>query len=376
MERPTNNSTDGMGAEGVSRDSVLRLLLTGIDTVECAYYLRAAGPCGIDFERLTALREELRQAKVREPGVIELGGVGFLLHPYGSSSGYPLVMSNTDFHIQFGEFNDPSFFVRFPSEALWRLGAFTLHRRFLEWAASVGLVPVKPEGLSRVDWAHDYHLSLIDFDEDSFVSLASKDAHYREDRKAQTFQFGADDVVLRVYNKIMEILQKSHKTWFFDLWGCSENVWRVEWQVRKTLLRRFGIRTFENLQERQGDALRYLATEHDTLRVANGDENRSRWPLHPLWVDLIERIKTLPSLGVYREIDPATALNERMTYIAQSIYGYLKRVAAIYALKNGKDSVSRERAAAFLELYLKPLHDPMSWQVDVTKRRDQMRLGQ
>ncbi|MGB7541251.1 MAG: hypothetical protein WBM28_04445, partial [Burkholderiales bacterium] len=113
--------------------SKLSLLLQGIDTVECAYYLHAREVCGIDFLRLTALREALRQAKVREPAVIDLGGVAFLLHPYGSSSGYPLVMSNNDFHIQFGEFNDPSFFVRFPSEALWREGAFALHRRFLEW---------------------------------------------------------------------------------------------------------------------------------------------------------------------------------------------------------------------------------------------------
>jgi hypothetical protein len=352
------------------------LLLQGIDTVECAYYLRASGAGGIDFDRLTSLREELRTAKVREPSVVELGGVGFLLHPYGSSSGYPLVMSNTDFHIQFGQFNDPSFFVRFPSEALWRVGAFALHRRFLEWAASVGMVPSKPEGLSRVDWSHDYHVAEVDFNEDSFVSLASKDAQHREHRKAQTFQFGADDVVLRVYDKVAEIQQKSHKTWFFPLWGQSENVWRIEWQVRKTVLRRFGARTFEDLEERQGDVLRYLATEHDTLRVPTTDENRSRWPLHSLWIDLQEQINTLPSLGVYREVDPERALEERMTYVAQSMYGYLKRVAAICALKHGQEFVSREKAGSFLEVYLKRLHDPMSWHIDVTKRRDQMRLGQ
>ena len=354
----------------------MKLLLQGIDTLECAYYLRALGACGIDFQRLTALREELRMAKVRAPAVIELGGVEFLLHPYGSSSGYPLVMSNMDFHIQFGEFNDPSFFVRFPSEALWRAGALALHRRFLDWAAAVGLVAVKPEGLSRVDWAHDYHVPAVDFDEDSIVSLASKDGRWREDRKFQSTQFGTGDVVMRIYDKVAEILQVSHKTWFFALWGQSENVWRIEWQIRKELLHRFGVRTFADLEERQGDVLRYLATEHDTVRLPSADENRSRWPLHPLWIDLQEQIKTLPSLGVYREIDPNISLDERMTYVAQSVYGYLKRVAAICALKDGKDSVSRQRAAAFLETYLKHLHDPMSWQVDVAKRCDQMRLGQ
>ena len=352
------------------------LLLQGIDTIECAYYLRAPGPCGIDFEALTARREELCLAKVREPAVVELGGVEFLLHPYGTRSGYPLVMSNRDFHIQFGEFNDPSFFVRFPSEALWRMGALALHHRFLEWAAAVGLVAVKPEGLSRVDWAHDYHLPEIDFDDDSIVSLAAKDGRWRENRKFQSTQYGTGDVVLRIYDKVAEILQVSHKTWLYELWGRRENVWRIEWQIRKELLHRFGVRTFVDLEERQGDVLRYLATEHDTLRLASADQNRSRRPLHPLWIDLQEHIKRLPSLGVHREVKPDTALDERMTYIAQSMYGYLKRVAAICGLKDGNDSVSRQRAAAFLELYLKELHDPLSWQVDVAKRRDQMRLGQ
>jgi hypothetical protein len=354
----------------------MRCVLSGIDTIECAYYLRVRAGCEIDFERLTALREELRCAKVRAPAVIALGGLEFLLHPYGSQSGYPLVMSNRDFHIQFGEFNDPSFFVRFSSEALWREGAFALHARFLAWAESVGLSPVKDEGLSRVDWAHDYYLSQIDFDDDAFMSLSSKDGRWREDREFQTFQFGVGDVVLRVYDKVAEIAQQSHKTWLFELWGCAEKVWRIEWQVRKSLLRRFGIRTFVDLEERQGDALRYLATEHDTLRIPSADENRSRWPLHPLWVDLQERIKALPGLGIYREIEEGTAIDERLMRIAISMYGYMKRVGAIYRIKNGEDTVSREQAAAFLERYIRKVHDPMSWALDVEKRFDQMRLGQ
>ncbi len=327
---------------------VMRCVLSGIDTIECAYYLRIQGKCEIDFQRLTAMREDLRLAKVREPALIELGGIEFLLHPYGSQSGYPLVINNRDFHIQFGEFNDPSFFVRFSSEALWREGAFGLHGRFLAWAESVGLAPVKDEGLSRVDWAHDYYLPEIDFDGDSFVSLSSKDGLWREDREYQTFQFGVGDVVLRVYDKVAEIAQVSHKGWFFDLWGCAEKVWRIEWQARKSLLRRFGIRTFVDLEERQGDALRYLATEHDTLRIPNADENRSRWPLHPLWIDLQERIKAMPGLGIYREIEASAAIDERLTRIAISMYGYLKRVGAIYRIKPGKDFVSREQAAAFV----------------------------
>lgn len=371
MARPTDND-----AVSTAPASDLRGLLCGIDTLECAYYLRASGSCGIDFERLIALREELRQAKVREPAVVHLGSESFLLQPYGSASGYPLVMSNADYVIQFGELNNPSFFVKFLSEALWRDSAPGLHRRFLDWAASVDLHAAKDETLSRVDWAFDYYLSEIDFDEDCFVSLSVKDAIHREERKPQTFSFGTGDVVLRVYDKVAEIEQQSGKIWFFKLWGCKEHVWRIEYQVRKSILRRFGVRTFGDLEERQGDVLRYLASEHDSLRVPNGDGNRSRWPLHPLWVDLLARIAELPALGVLREIDAALAIEARLTYIAMSVHGYYKRVAAMYAMQQGKDVVSREEAARYLERYMRRVHDPLTWRVDVEKRANQMRLGQ
>ena len=357
-------------------DAGLRSLLMGHDTIECAYYLHSGGTSGIDFERLTALREELRLAKVREPVVVHLGSESFLLQPYGSASGYPLVMSNADYIIQFGELNNPSFFVKFLSEALWRDSALGLHQRFLAWAASVGLYPMREETLSRVDWAFDYYLPVIDFDADSFVSLSVKDAIHREERKAQTFSFGTGDVVLRVYDKVAEIAQQSGKTWFFKFWGCKEHVWRIEYQVRKAILRRFGVRTFADLEERQGDVLRYLAGEHDTLRVPNDDGNRSRWPLHPLWLDLQARIAELPALGVLREIDPALAIEERLTYIAMSVHGYYKRVAAMCAIQQGKQAVSREEAGRYLEVFLRRVHDPLSWRVDVEKRANQMRLGQ
>ena len=357
-----------------------RLLLNGIDTLECAYYLRRAPgeqEERMDFESLLLQREDLRQQKSKEPKTITIAGVEFLLHPYGSASGYPLVLTNRDLHIQMGEYNVPSFFVRFSSEALWREGAWTLHNRFMDWVIAAGLRAYKAEGLSRVDWAFDYQLPEIDFDEDSFVSMSAKDAHHREDRKAQTFMFGKGDVVLRVYDKIAEILQQSDKVWLFQLWGgVTEDVWRVEWQARKELLRRFGIRTFTDLRDLQGDALRYLATEHDTLRLPGEDTNRSRWPLHPLWIDLQARIDAMECQGVERVIDEGAVLSERMMRMAISVYGYLKRSAAISRLRHGEDFISMDEALAYLQKFMDRVHDPLTWRSDVDKRVEAMRLGQ
>lgn len=355
----------------------MKLLLSGLDTVECAYYLRQVPGSEFDFTELAAQREALRAAKRRDPFVVQLGGKEFLLSRGGTASGYPLVLSNGEQAIQCGEFNSPSFFVTYRSDALWHKGALNLHREFCDWSDRVGFIQVKDEGLSRVDFTFDFLLPVVDFDEDSFVSLASKDAQHRRDRKVQTFKFGEGDVVLRVYDKCAEVRESSGKTWFHDLWGgVTEHVWRIEFQVRKALLRRFGIRTFADLFDSCGDVLRYLVTEHTTLRVRQADSNRSRWPLHPLWALLQQHVATLPAQGVVREVDKDARLLEQMLRLAVSVEGYVKRSAAIENVRRDGKLVSHEEALHLLSSFIKRVHDPLTWQRDVCSRADEIRVGQ
>lgn len=351
-------------------------LLTGHDTIECAYYLGAQSRCILDYERLAVEKEALRSSGNRRSKSIRLGNEEFLLAGHGTGSGYPFLIENDAFSIQFGEFNKPNFFVTYRSYALWQSGATALHRRFLAWADPIGLLPYRPEHLSRVDFTFDYRIDTVDFDEDSFVTMATKDNQHRKNRKLQTFRFGEGELVLRVYDKIAEIQEKSAKTWFFDLWGESENVWRIEWQVRKEWLRRFGIRTFADLADRQGDLLRFLAHAHTTLRIKTDDSNRSRWPLHTVWLDLQERIDRLPGLGVIRELDPEALLHERETRMAISVYGYLKRLAALRGTRNKTPDVGFEESVDYLRRKLENVHDPLTWENDVARRYDEMRLGQ
>jgi hypothetical protein len=353
-----------------------KLLIHGIDTIQCAYFLHPPERQGIDFGLMAEQKESIRQSKSKNPLPITLGNSGFLLHPYGSASGYPLIISNEDFKIEMGEFNRPNFYVTFRSQALWRESAFLLHDKFLKWAASVGFHPYRDESLSRVDFSFDYHLPIVDFDEDSFVSRSSKDSQYREDGKLQTFSFGKGDVVLRVYDKVAEIRQQSDKVWFYLLWEQDENVWRIEWQIRKPVLKRFDIITFENLKEQQGDLLRYLAAEHDTLRQPNGDSNSSRWPLHPLWKDLQGQIENLNHLGVDRVYGQNAVLEERMMRMAISIYGYLKRVAAVHCVQTSKEPIAVDDALTHIGRLVNKLHEPLAWQMDVEKRIKEIQLGE
>lgn len=356
--------------------STPRLLLHGLDTVQCAYYLHAPEGQGVDFRLLAGAKAGLRQQKSREPYPVTLGTMPFFLYPYGSPSGYPYVLRNEDFKIELGEFNTPSFYVTFTSQALWRESAFLLHEKFLQWAAALGLIAKHPESLSRVDFSFDYALPVVDFHEDCFVSLSSKDSQHREDGQVQTFTLGRGDVVLRVYDKVAEIKQQSDKVWFYLLWGQDANVWRVEWQVRKPILRDFGIRTFADLQQSQQLLLTFLANTHDTLRQPTTDTNRSRWPLHPLWVDLQARIAELDGLTVARVLGQQVVLLERQMRLGISMYGYLKRLAAVHCVQHEKPTVTLEESLRQLGQLVQQVHEPLDWHADVEKRITAIRLGQ
>ncbi len=352
-----------------------RLLLRGFDTVQCCFYLAPRGVGGIDFERLLAAREGLRAAGAQDPKPVALGNREFLLAPYGSRSGYPFVVNDPDFRIEFGPENDPPFFVTFRSEALWRDSAPALCEAFLRWAESVSYVPEQPEAMTRVDFAFDFALEAIHFDEDSFVTFSVKDSQHRENGQVQTFTFGRSEAVLRVYDKVAEIEQQSGKVWLFKLWGQEKNVWRVEWQIRKDLLREYGIRTFGELAIGIKPLLRYLANEHDTLRRPTTDKNRSRWPLHPLWHALQTGVEDLDNVNRCNAVDRRFILEHRLMVAGISVYGYLKQIAALRCVLDGRQSMQMYEALRVLERLIDQVHDRLSWSGDIEERIDYIRLG-
>lgn len=354
-----------------------RFLVFGHDTIECAYYLERGHDCTLDFENLAAQKELIRTAKNRHPTPIVLGNESFLLRPNGTGSGYPFLIENEVFSVEFGEFNKPNFFVTFRSIALWEFGAERLHQRFIDWAASIGMKPYRPESLSRVDFTFDFQIEEMDFDLESFVAATRKDAQFRKCGKVQTYNFGSGHLLARFYNKVDEIEEKSHKTWFYDIWGCNENVWRFEWQVRKEMMKLHSIRTFDDLKDGQAELLEDVLRNFVTLRTKTGDSNQSRWPLHPIWLEMLDFVGQMEkhSLSEIHAIDHAAYIEDKLARISISVYGYMKRFAAIKGIQSRKPDVSFDEAFDFLRLKLDRVHDDFDWQLSVKRRYDEMSLG-
>lgn len=93
----------------------------------------------------------------------------------------------------------------------------------------------------------------------------------------------------RLYEKVIEIVNKSHKTYLFELWQANgwqvgEKVWRMEFQTEKQTLKELSIITLSDLLKQQAALWHYLT--HDWLRLSipnPNDTKRDRWPNHPLW---------------------------------------------------------------------------------------------
>ena len=124
-------------------------------------------------------------------------------------------------------------------------------------------------------------------------------------RQFTGFRFGAGGpVVLRIYDKLLEIARQSGKTWFEDVWAkaCEppepgEPVWRVEMQLRREFLKEFHVvidgglrppRSAEDTFASIGQLWEYCVggeREHGwtTLRVPAVGERPARWDVSWPW---------------------------------------------------------------------------------------------
>ena len=352
-----------------------KLLLRGIDSLYVSYYLDTVC-CDIDWDQLAYLKEKAGNERKQRFGDITIGSERFALKPYGASP-YTFVLSNRFFDVRLGENMHPSCHVQYKSEGLWKEGMENLTGRFETWCQSMNFHPLKPEVVSRADWAFDYQLPEVDFEPSDFISRATKKATWEEHNTVQTIQFGRGDIVIRVYDKIAEIEQQSDKAWFFELWGTQNNVWRIEFQVRTERLKRAGIRTLQNLKDLQGDLLYELATGHTSLRTPGSDSNKSRWPYHALWCDLRDQILTMPRTGLICEIDESKPIDWMRYQNVKSIYGHLKRLGVLRFAQNGNEPIpALERVLEELSHDLKRHHHPVQWQSDVEGKIKEFELGQ
>ncbi|WP_246314782.1 replication initiation factor domain-containing protein [Paenibacillus foliorum] len=277
-----------------NRRRLRALLLKGFDTLEF----------GLDFENYNSSFEsfilEFRKLKdfAQMMGIeqsVPLGDMLLTVHRNGQRF-YAYKLSCKDFSIAFAESemksNSP-IFVRFMSSYIWSYGHKKAYDHFMNWFKCFGVKPISNR-LSRADICADTdQFQFIQNDVKGVVTRAkSKTEHfvneeYTNGRKFSGFTVGrGNPMMARIYNKSLEI-KKSGKTWFNDVWNENDwnsknEVWRVEFQLRREVLKELTIDNIEQLFKKIDELWVYLTVDWLTIRQPSSD-NVSRWKIKRKW---------------------------------------------------------------------------------------------
>jgi hypothetical protein len=199
------------------------------------------------------------------------------------------------------------------SLALALYGYEGVKERMLDFLAQLGAVgPQRDEKLqrmmpkeriSRIDFCFDFHVESLNPSANDFV------AHPRHVRREHREQIDAEVTAqgnrvqsirigempnrqVALYNKTKELIAHGKGHWW-DIWGLDQKnftgeIWRVEPRAGKTELDFWNLRSFADFGAKAGDVMLGILNAI-RFTVPNGDTNRSRWPLHPIWQASIDK---------------------------------------------------------------------------------------
>jgi hypothetical protein len=365
-------------------------------------------------EELTNELEYLQgEAKRTETAVAtewSFQGVLLFMEPHGAGRQWRWLLTSRllTLVVSRGKFNDIIAQVRFSSEYLWSeawAGDALSHVHTFLRSIFGEYIHLQVSEIHLCADVAGFDFSQVNYTEHFVTRVRKNDVIYGADgvaldsHRVSTLRFSshASPISCTIYNKTLEIKQKSGKTWFYDYWrkekpGCSQwngddEVWRVECRFKRSFL--------HNLKNRIEGAYEVLDQFQALWQYAVGrsgggedgwpdgwlryvtpsdDSNRSRWPVHPVWQviqsafdDLVE-----PGLG------PVVRYREREKNLERGIASTIGYVSTLAAWLGGDYAAPETDASLTLQwLYEKGLEYLESKERNFVKevRKKQQRYG-
>gem|GEM_PF-517618 len=310
-----------------------QFLICGFDTLDLGLH--------IDWPPdWSELADSLEKGRAKAAGTTGIPWVDaqLLIMPGGKTGGYRWHLEGQHFHLWLADRetpleNTPNVYVSLKAKFLWTCPLHEVIRSLDECITDLGgrLRKIVP---SRCDMTADFQIAgglSAQFIETHLVSTARKNSQYRDGSMLETFYIGAKSspVQLRLYNKTREILDgNGEKLWFKEIWNLAscDNVWRVEFQLRRTLLREFGIHNISDLEARAGGVWDYLTTQFCSLRRPD-NPNVSRRTTHPFWTAVCECGPLFgPVMNIQRDL--SNGVSDASVYVSRAagcLAGYAAR---------------------------------------------------
>jgi len=290
------------------------------------------------WQKLVPELEQRRQEAANTTGILLRAGDELVIFPQGKAPNYRWHLQHPLGHLFLANQQEPvsqagNVYVSIASQAIWKYGLRGAVQLVVSQIGRLGGY-VRASKPSRCDVCVDLHIpgGLTEaFLQSHRVSVSDKNQGIRERDDLETYYVGAKSspIMLRIYNKGVEVA-KSNKLWFLDVWGkeSPEDIWRVEFEIRRDVLRQFSIDTLPELYTKLPGIWEYLTTHWFSLR-RHDNAHISRRSTHPFWQTIQQAGEALgKSTSVVREWkhgvpDAAVTISR--------LLGYFKSYAALKA---------------------------------------------
>jgi hypothetical protein len=225
----------------------------------------------------------------------------FTIKPNGTS-GFSWILSGCDFTYKIANSAEPgsrpNVMIEIRSEALWRLGPEEVIKIALSIIEANGGHIIETK-ISRVDLCVDFLMSkkkwsyeLMDY---AVTRAIDTDPHYKR-KKFTGISIGKGVISARLYDKPLEIQQKSKKYWMFDIWGIKEvpegkKIIRIEFQLRREILNEIGIKDINDLFQKIDGAWAYCTRKW--LKFQDHPELHHTQQLTLRWYEEIQTVLTV-----------------------------------------------------------------------------------
>ena len=266
-------------------------LTSGIDTLDVGFYVT----WGDNWDELKQRFDERKANAYGKDGIIieEEGSRPHIFYPGGKAPNYR-------YHVKYPEYDGfisitksanhiPNVYVSFTSEALhWELSEKELIELVTSDIEAFGGT-VSQHKISRCDLYADFRIPCglsLEFLKSYMVGKADKTSHFMDGDKLETFYCGSKSspIELRLYDKSAEIKKDGCEERWLLLWFTDDpkNVWRIEFQIRRAVLKQFRINSISDLNNKKADLWKYMTGEWFSLRNRD-NQNQSRRTIHPFW---------------------------------------------------------------------------------------------
>jgi hypothetical protein len=209
--------------------------------------------------------------------------------------------------------------------------------------------------VNRIDLFADFvYPDSKEWSRDAWVTRAAGIDQYSENGIFTGWVVGKGGQLLgRMYYKLLQAVKTGLDyllpVWEKGGWLPDEHVWRLEFQIKREVLKQMGIDRLSDTLNNLCGLWCYATTEWLKLTIPNpDDQTRSRWPIHPLWSYLSSIDWEAQGGPLLREYNPARAPQDEQLYVRyfSPLISYMA-IHGVDDLFEAGDAITEEAIAYF-----------------------------